>query len=191
MRSPFAPVAVVAALLALAGCTPQTGPAPQQTAGAPTSQSPSPQSPSTEPTVEPPDSDPLPVPGCEQLVSAEQMYEYNSNVALSPDYSPLAGSVVARVASTGVACGWVNLSSNEVISLAVGAPDEAVIADFEAEFSAWSPATWDGASGYFGTSGGQATAAIVIDGYVVVSSSTAYVEATDAAPIVNAAVSSL
>jgi len=188
MRTALAPVFVAAIALALVGCTPQPE-APTDSSSSPTPITSA--SPSSEPSAEPSSEPLLPVPSCEELVSAETMYEYNSNVALTPDYTPPASSLAARVAATGVACGWINLSSNEVIAVAVGAPDSAGLSAFTTELGGLGTAQWNGVSGYFGASGGTPTGAAVTDGYVVVTSSPVYIEAADAAPIIDAVLAAL
>jgi hypothetical protein len=119
------------------------------------------------------------------------MYDYNSNIAADSGFSPAAGSLVARVAQSGVACGWTNLSSSEVIAIAVGSPDTAAAAGFAAEFDGWTPQRWSGIDGYFTTVNGTGQAAVISDGYVVVAVSTAFYEAADAEPLVEAALDAL
>lgn len=190
MRTALAPAITVAVLLALAGCTPV--PAPSATSSASPSSSPSgSSSPSASPSSDPDEAPDLPVPTCEELVSPEAMYDYNSNVALTPDYTPPAGGMVARVAETGVSCGWVNLSSGEVIAIAIGVPTPSSRDAFAAEFSGWGAEQWGGTAGYFGVIGGEGSAAVISDGYVIVSVSSTYLESGDAAPIVEAALSSI
>lgn len=190
MRTPLAPVIVAVIACALVGCTPQPE-APIDASASPTPSASASASPSAEPTAEPTGGASLPVPSCAELVSPDDLYEYNPNVAAMPDFAPAAGSLVARVAASGVACGFVNQSSNEVVALAVGAPDAAGLSGFTTELGALGATRWNGTDGFFGPSAGQGTAGAIVDGYVIVSSSTVFVEAADAAPIVDAALSAI
>lgn len=190
MRTPLVIVTSVATLLVVAGCAvlPESQPTAEPTASA--SARPS-ASPSSSPSAEPDGGSTKPVPACSALVSLDTMYEYNSNVALTPDYRPSGGSLVARVASTGVACGWTNLSSGEVIAIAVGAPQESGLDAFDEEFAGWSAADWSGVDGYFTVIGGEGHAAAIVDGFVVVGVSSAFYEAADAQPLVVSALDAL
>ena len=188
MRILLAPVAAFTLLVVMTGCTPAPSPSPSQSPAPSASASAAPSASPSSPAEEPAD---LPVPSCEQLVTPDAMYDYNSNVAFTPGYAPPAGGVIARVAASGVACGWTNLSSGEVIAVAVGAPDAAARDAFTTEFASWGATSWGGTSGYFGVAGAEGRAAVVSDGYVVVSVSTTYVEAGDAEPIVDAALDAI
>lgn len=109
----------IAALITLAtllgGCvgTPE-GPDPSTTPDTqPTS------SPSTSPSGPPSDLEVLPfsIP-CDQLVSADALYEFNPNVGVDPE--PSATGLVAAIAEAGgVTCGWLNQTSGDRISVGV------------------------------------------------------------------------
>lgn len=190
MRSLLAPVVAISAALVLAGCTPQQEPSATQTPTPSTSASASATaSPSPSPSAV--DEPRRAVPTCEQLVSLDAMYEYNSNVALSADYAPPAGGIIDRVGDMGVACGWVNLTSGEVIALAVGAPRADELAALRSELSSGSAARWNGVTGFFTVGGGVGQASAIVDDYVLVSTSPVYALDSDAAPIVDAALSAL
>lgn len=192
MRTTIATLGVILSVSLLTACSlvPDQDGDPDAGATTPPTASPT-AAPSAEPsaTADPPLA--AEIPACDELVSSQTMYDYNSNVALTPSYAPPAGSVIARVAETGISCGWTNLSSGEVIALAVGAPDSAAREDFEAEFNALGEEQWGSYDGYFGVRGSEGLAAVIVDGYVVVSSSPTYLEAGDAQPIVEAAISGL
>lgn len=122
---------------------------------------------------------------CEELVTPQELYDFNPNYSHLDSYTPASGTdAAAIVAAKGVACGWVNNTSSELIVIAVAKPGEASLAAITAELAASGTAVDTfGAGGYF--SGNQAE--IVRDGYWVVANSNDFTAAADAQPLVTAA----
>jgi len=62
---------------------------------------------------------------CDELISNQNLYEYNPNLAANPAYepSPLAANIVAE---GGISCGWLNASNGIELSMTMrqAGPDE-------------------------------------------------------------------
>ena len=130
---------------------------------------------------------------CDQLVSAQAMYDYNSNFTPKPGYSPAAGSLAAEVARQhGLTCGWVNQTSGEVIEIAVANLPEAHLTDLKNTLvtTSHSVPTYD-VEGYFILNGSTGEAQAFSDPYWIVATSTAFFEPGDAEPLVKAAIAAL
>lgn len=56
---------------------------------------------------------------CNQILSPDALYMFNPNVGTDPDYVP-TGLARQAVANGGVACGWLNQTSGEKLSVSVG-----------------------------------------------------------------------
>jgi hypothetical protein len=105
------------AALALSACADGASPAP----AASSSSTPS-ATPSTGPTSTPsPTASITPVDiDCDVLVPAAVMTEFKPNAALSPSFEPEAGTEAADIVKLGgVACGWIEPTSGELIEVAV------------------------------------------------------------------------
>lgn len=127
--------------------------------------------------------------GCEQLVTPQELYDFNPNYSHLDSYTPAAGTdAAAIVAAKGVACGWVNNTSSELIVIAVARPGEASLAAITAELAASGTAVDAfGPGGHF--SGNQAE--VVQGGFWVVATSNDFYSAADAQPLVTAALAHL
>lgn len=169
---------------------------PTPTPGASASPSPSPSvSPSATPTESPaPEPDPVTPPAeatpigisCQQLLTAEDIYNYNPNMALVEGQAPAAGTPGARAVSAGgIACAILNLSSNETIVVAASNPGPAALAAARAGSGA--PAEGLGGEGWF--AGGTAT--VIAGPYLVTATSPVFTAGADAAPLTVAAISHL
>lgn len=130
---------------------------------------------------------------CDQLVSAQAMYDYNSNFTPKPGYSPSAGSLAAQVArQNGVTCGWVNQTSGEVIEIAVANLPEAHLTDLKNTLVTTSNSVPTyGVEGYFNLNGSTGEAQAFSDPYWIVATSTAFFEPGDAEPLVKDAIAAL
>ena len=183
-------VLVGALLVPLTGCAPDRGPIdadPSHSAGAsstPTS------SPDATPTLAP-DDIPFDV-ACTDLVSDQLIYEWGSgNWASDPDFSAAAGSSAAAIVEHGgTACGWVNLTSGDKLSVAVGEFAPETLDPLRAERADTADATSDfGAGGYFVVTSGTGQADVFSGPYWITASSTWFLSTADAVDIVEAAVS--
>ena len=125
-------------------------------------------------------------------MSDQVIYDWGSgNWALDPSFAPPKGSSAATIVGYGgTACGWVNLTSQEKLYVAaahVTANQQSVL---EANLDATgAPVSNFGATGYFGVSNGTGQADAFTNAVWISASSTWFLEAGDAQPIMNAAVS--
>jgi hypothetical protein len=63
---------------------------------------------------------------CPSLISGQAMYDYNPNFTLKSDYSAPSGSLGAKARSfKGIACGWINQTSSEIIAVSIARPSAA------------------------------------------------------------------
>lgn len=179
---------VVAAVLvtAVVGCAPERGPLgekPTSTDG----QTATP-TPSVTPTLGP-DDIPLRL-SCTEVVSDEVIYEWGSgNWGADPDYAVPRGSSAAEIVEHGgTACGWVNLTSGEKLSVAVGEFAPEVLEPLRAERAAKAePVSAFGVDGYFAVTAGTGQADAFTGPYWISASSTYFAATEDALSIVQAA----
>jgi hypothetical protein len=176
----------IAASAALTGCTPSASPTASPTAAA-TGGSTATATPSATPT---PTDPPTPVGlTCEQVVTPDQLYAFNPNYGVDPDYAPKAGSLEKKIADwQGVACAWKNQTSGDVIEVAVARPPASQLEGLKnAAITSSSPVPTYGVppqvEGYFrpGTSG---QVQIFRGTYWIVAESATFQEPGDAAPLI-------
>lgn len=130
----------VAGLVLLSGCgTSEPAPKPDNSSSPSASASPSASpeaAPGEEPTAAPetPADEATPIGlGCAELITLDDLYNFNPNFA-HIDETPAAGTPGARaVAAKGVACTYMNLSSNETIVVAASTPGDAALGTARAE----------------------------------------------------------
>ena len=169
MRSPAVALTALVLALSLAACAPQPAPQPTSTATTTPSATAEPQ-----PTTEPFAGAPLAI-ECSALVTDQAMYDYNPNYGLDDTWRPVSGTLAAKaVALGGTACAWRNETGGELLIVAAAHPSD----DDLAGLSTGAP---------FAVAGDTGTAQSFDNGYWVVTSSTEFLEAADAAPIVTAA----
>lgn len=111
------PAVALAAVLALAGCTgPDDGPSATETPAA--SGTPAPDG-TAAPTPEPSE-EPVPFEAaCDDLITLDQMYEFNPNFGTAPGYEPDSTTIAAVAEAEGTVCGWSNQTSGELVELGV------------------------------------------------------------------------
>ena len=198
-RRPYAlivPAAVV--LLALAGCTPgTTGPTATNIPGE--TLTPRPTSTSTAtvaPTSTAAPGTPVTV-TCTQLLSPQDIYDFNPNFGVAPNYAPKAGTPQkAAVDDGGIACGWSNQTSGDLIELAVSHPSAEHLTELRTQAAASLSAvptygTPPAVDGFFAQKDDAGSLQVFTDTYALVGSSTAFFEPGDAAQLVQAALSHL
>ncbi len=188
MSSRHALLAAPLLLLVLAGCveTPSDGniptPTSTETAGytPPPSSSPTPTASATADAT----SEPVTL-ACSDLVSADQMYEYNLNFGLIDGWAPSPGTFAGdAVAAQGVACRWQNQSSGATIDIAVAHLLGTRLTDAEAAAKASSTAVDDyGVEGYFFANGGPGVAQAFTGEYWITAQSTTFFGAGDVSPL--------
>ena len=186
--------------LVLAGCT--GDPSDLITSPSPSSMAPTPSASATpSPTAEPtatatPEATPVDI-ACDNLLSAQAIYDYNANFGAQPDYSPAGGTLPASAAAmNGTSCAWVNESSGEVIEVAVAKPSATTLAAMQNDAVTSSAAvptygTPPQLEGYFTTAGGVGEAQAFTNGYWIIIRSDYFIEPGDVSPLMDAVVSAL
>ena len=130
---------------------------------------------------------------CDQLVSAQQMYDFNPNFTPQPDYTPATGSLGAQaLALDGIACGWVNQSSGHLIEMSVARPSEAELAQRRTDLFTTSNSvpTYE-VEGFFVNAVGVGTAEVFDGPYWVAASSPEFFEPGDVDTLMQAALGAL
>jgi len=178
----------------LSACTDSPKPKPTHSASATATSKPT-----VAPTPTPTPTDP-PTPvtlTCEQVVTPQQLYDFNPNYGTDPGYSPADNSLPAAVvADKGVACGFLNQTSNAVIEVAVAKPAASALTTRKNSAAASGqvvptygvPPTVEG---YFGVTGGVGQAQIFSNGYWIILESKDFAEPGDAQPIAAAVLQNL
>ncbi|KQV05252.1 hypothetical protein [Leifsonia sp. Root112D2] len=182
-------LAAVATVTLLASCSAEPAPSPSPSQTQSHSETPSA---STQPTPSStPTATPTPVTlTCDQVITPQQLYTYNSNVGANPSYTATEGSLEARaVAAKGVACGWLNQSSNETMQFAVAKPTPALLNErADAAVTSSTPVPTYGAppsvEGYFSVAGNKGEVQVFTNGYWIVGTSSWFLEPGDAATLV-------
>jgi len=178
-------------VLGLAACAPDDRPIVDDPTTSPSASS-APSASGT-PTAEPDSGSPIDI-SCSQLVSDQVIYDWgNGNFAADPNFSPAAGSPAAEaVAADGVACGWINLTSGETVTVSAADLGADALVTVTSDLAASSaPASSLGEGGYFVASGGIGHADVVRGSLWVSAESALFGEAADAKPLVSAAVSAI
>lgn len=199
---------VVAGGIALAGCAPavedepSASPSATSTAsGAPTESS----TPGTTTTPAEPGETTKPAPttkpdagekvglACDQLITLQQMYDFNSNISLIGSFTPQSGTLSAKVAELkGLTCRWQQNSSGNNLDFSVAKLDAASLDALarDAASNSTSVSTY-GEKGFFTRAGGRGTAQVFSGSYWVVAESVDFIEAGDVAPLMEAMLSNL
>lgn len=130
---------------------------------------------------------------CTGLISLDAMYDFNPNFGTDPKYSPASGSLAAKIAGfDGLACGWINQSSGEIIEAAVAHPDAATLTQLKNQaITASNPVPLYGDEGYFRTVNKVGEAQAFSGPYWLVLRSPSFLEPGEAQELVNAAIGSL
>ncbi len=126
---------------------------------------------------------------CDALVPAQALYDFNPNFSVDPAYQPAAGTLPAALAAAGgVACGYRNQTSGEVIEVAVAHPTAAALQGEKDAVAAASEAVpyYGGDAGYYATEAGQGVAQAFTGEYRVVARSAAFLDPTDPADLMTA-----
>ncbi|KZE90113.1 hypothetical protein AVP42_03063 [Agromyces sp. NDB4Y10] len=178
----------LAAVLALAGCTTPDAPSATET---PTSSGTPAPSGSAAPTPAPTE-EPLPFEAvCADLITLDQMYEFNPNFGEAPGFEPESDDLVAVADAQGTVCGWSNQTSGDLIGLGVATlPGNAFAAQVgRAAVDSTAVPTYGTppeVEGFFSQSGGVGRAQVFADGYWIVLESPEFLEPGDAEPLVTA-----
>ena len=178
---------------AVSACAPETDASPSASSAAPTASA----TPTPTPTAtatQAPISVGSPVTiGCDQLISPDAIYAFNPNFGLSESYKPAAGTEAATIVEAkGVACGWINQTSGEVIEVAVANLPTDKLTDLKNNFVTTSNSvpTYK-VEGYFEFDGTLGSAEAFNGPHWISAVSAAFFEPGDAQPIIEAALAGL
>jgi len=182
-RLPLTIAAAAPAIALLAGCvdspeatpqpTPSATPTPTPTAGEPT--------PTPTPTTEPLVID------CVSLVPADAFAMLFKDFTLVPNYAPPAASVFTEVLNwNGTVCGWT-ASDGTVVAIGIAEldPETSLAKKNDLVVSSHSVPTY-GVEGYFQVTSGVGEAQAFSDPYWILTTSTAFMEPGEVAPIMEA-----
>lgn len=189
------------ALIALTGCAPEAGTPASTPKASSTSK------PSSEPTTKPTPTDsatptPTPTPSatpvaleCDQVLTPDDVYAFNPNFGSAPDYKP-SGAAETAVSHDGVACGWLNQTSGEIIEVSIVQPNDVLMTRLkDAAIAQSKPVPTYGTppaiDGFFTAADGPGEAQVFTPKYWVTLSSTAFFEPGDAQQLVATVVSHL
>ena len=177
------------ALLAviLSGCSASNEPTPTESAvpttGASAEPTPS-ASPSSAPTPTPtptPKAAGSPIAqSCGDLLTLQNLYDFNPNYGTAAAYSPTPGGLVETATTyNGLTCGYSNQSSGELIELSVVAPNAVLMTTLKQQADASSQAvptygTPPTVDGFFNYTGGSGQAQVFTGTYWVTLSSPAF-----------------
>ncbi|TFD48917.1 hypothetical protein E3T55_12795 [Cryobacterium frigoriphilum] len=190
------------ALLALVGCSADSDPAasesPSSTSSAQATDAPAE---SAAPSATP---SPTATPAgttvaleCDEALTPDDVYAFNSNYGTAPDYSPEAGSDAATaVEYDGLACGIMNQSSGDIISIGIAAPNEVLRNQmYDAAVAQSQPVPTYGdapaVEGFFASIDGVGEAQIFTDTYWVTMQSVDFFEPGDTQGLMAAVISHL
>lgn len=181
----------VAAIALLAGCTSnpvQPEPSTGGSAAAPSSSASPEESAAPEPTESVPTGIPV-TQTCGELISAEELYEFNPNFGADPQYAVDSDSPAQELIDLqGVSCSWLNQTSNETIEIAVAhlEPDDVEARKNDLVTTSQPVPTFSPAAdeGYFLFDGASGRADAFVGDYWILADSSVFFEPGDAQQIV-------
>jgi hypothetical protein len=185
--------AALTVVVALSACSNPVAPRPSQPSSSTTAKAAAPASATPTPT-----SDAIPVGlDCAQVITQEQMEDFDTASALSSDYTPKDGSLPAQVvAAKGVACAWTNPQTGKLVEVAVARTTPTSSNTLQnAAVTEGTPVPTYGtppdANGYFGLKDGTGTVQLFTKGFWVVAQSPDFAEPGDPAPLIASVVGNL
>jgi hypothetical protein len=96
---------------------------------------------------------------CIILITPDQLYAYNPNYVVDPNYAPKPDTVASAVkAQSGQTCGWIDESSGDILEVAVAEPTTSALAAAKASAATGAPISAYGEQGYFGVKAGIGSA---------------------------------
>lgn len=177
------------ALLALAGCSAEATPEPSSSAT---------KKPAIAATKTPTPAPTAEVKGtpvtmtCDEVLSPDDVYALNPNYAAAPEHKAKSDAVKKAESYDGIACGWSNESSGDVIEVSVTQPNESLRNKLiDAAISDSQPVPTYGAApeieGFFNLADGTGEAQVFTGKYWIVASSVDFFEPGDVEPLITAA----
>ncbi len=126
---------------------------------------------------------------CSTLITDQAIYDWGSgNFALDSTFVPESGSSAAQIAADGgLACRWINLTSQETVDVAVSIPADTDLAAAQQAAAAGGVAVPEFGDAYFRSVEGIGYLDVFSDGYWLTLQSTWFYEARDATTLVEAA----
>ena len=195
LRTGLALTGATLALIALAGCAPESSAeptasaAPSATATAePTASATATAEPTATPTPPPaPEGTPVAL-TCDQVLTPDDVYALNPNFGEDPEYAASSNAAVTATTYGGLACGWLNQSSGEVIEVVLAMPNESLANTLkDAALSDGEIVPTYGSApeveGYFSAS--SSTAQVFTRGYWVAVTDPGMIEPGDAGPVLD------
>jgi hypothetical protein len=181
--------------LVLSGCASDAEPTPTGSAAATSTAS-------AEPTESAaPSSSPTPTPEatgspisqtCVELLSLQDLYDFNPNYGTAPNFAPAAGGLAESALDyNGLTCGYSNQSSGELIELSLVEPNDVLMTTLKQQADADSQAvptygTPPAVDGFFTYLGGNGQAQVFTETYWVTLSSPAFGEPGDSERLMSA-----
>jgi hypothetical protein len=125
---------------------------------------------------------------CEAMITPQQLYDYNPNVGADPGHRPRDGSGPARaVELSGTACGWLNQTSGQTLSISVAKFDAPNLARVrELARSAGGTSTGLGMDGHYRTESGLGVVDAFTGSYWIAAESATFLAPEDVAPLLDA-----
>ena len=202
LRTALALTGATLALFALAGCAPEGGTEPTASptaSGGATSEPTATATATAEPTAT---AAPVPVDPagtavdktCDQVLTADDVYALNPNFTVDPGFDASSDTAVTATTYDGIACGWINATSGEVVQVSVAMPNETLTNNLkDAALAGGTIVPTYGSApdveGYF--SPGTGTAQAFARGYWVAVSSPDMIEPGDAERIMSTVLANL
>ncbi|MCU1444460.1 iron ABC transporter ATP-binding protein [Cryobacterium sp.] len=199
LRTGLALTGATLALIALAGCGPESSAEPTASAAPSATASVEPTATATvEPTATPtpppaPEGTPVSL-TCDQVLTADDVYALNPNLGEDLEYAASSAAAVTATTYGGIACAWLNQSSGEVIEVALAMPNESLANTLkDAALSDGEIVPTYGSApeveGYFSAS--SSTAQVFTRGYWVAVTDPGMIEPGDAGPVLDAVLGKL
>jgi hypothetical protein len=184
--------------LVLSGCASGDEPTPSESAATTSTASAEPTEsavPSPTPT---PEAIGVPIArACDELLSLQDLYDFNTSYGTAPNYSPTSGGLAETALDyNGLTCGYSNQTSGELIELSLVEPNDVLMTTLKQQADADSQAvptygTPPSVDGFFTYLGGNGQAQVFTETYWVTLSSPAFGEPGDSARLMSAVLSHL
>jgi hypothetical protein len=186
-------VGVLSVGIVLAGCTTPETPEAPVSSSVPTATEPTATPTPTETTLPTDKGEPV-TQSCDDLISAQTMYEYNANISLTDGITPESGTDASTIVNDyqGVACRWVNDSSGEYIDVAVAHLREDTLETLKNDLVSTSNSVPTyGVEGYFIVDGSVGHADAFSDPYWISIDSDYFLEPGDATALFESVIAAL
>lgn len=125
---------------------------------------------------------------CDEVLTPQQLYDYNPNVGADPGSRPRGGSGPERAAElSGTACGWINQTSSQTISIGVARFDSANLARVrDMARAAGGSSAGLGMDGHYRMESGLGVVDAFTGSYWIAAESSTFLAPEDVAPLLEA-----